>query len=170
MNRRSEGLRAFTGSGCYCPVMPVPERIPIKRVPHYRTYYAGRWARGQFLGTVISQLDRWAVEEGKANWRGYSRWFAYPHEFDHHGRYLESAVESPGLGPQARTRRSASWRNGSRAFPGSPTATSRSGRSAPNTSAWPSASSSKRATGRTGPMLSPESLGFHEPWDGEYDT
>ena len=68
--------------------MAVPERIPIKRVPGYRTEYAGRWARGQFLGNVISQPDRWAVAEGKPDWREYSRWFAYLHEFDRDGRYL----------------------------------------------------------------------------------
>ena len=82
--------------------MAVPERIPIKHVPGYRTEFAGRWARGQFLGNVFSQADHWAEAENSQYRAENRRWFAYLHEFDHDGRYLESTVESPGLGRQAR--------------------------------------------------------------------
>jgi formate hydrogenlyase regulatory protein HycA len=144
--------------------MPVPERIPVKREPHYRTEYAGLWARGQFLGNVISQPDRRAVADGKADWREYSRWFAYLHEFDHGGRYLESTVESPGLGPQARDEAMRLLRGWLAGIPGLAYGDiAIRPRSAPNTSAWTSASSLKTATGRAGPSSTPTASGSANP-------
>ncbi len=150
--------------------MPVPERIPIKHVPHYRTEYAGRWARGQFLGNVISQSDRWAVTGGKANWREYSRWFAYLHEFDHDGRYLESTVESPGLGPQGRdeaVRLLQEW------LVGVPGLAYGDIVIRPFSAEYLGLSFGlviEDGHGTDWAELYPDRLGFHEPWDGEYDT
>lgn len=80
--------------------MAVPQVIPIARIPAYRTEFAGTWSRGQFLGNVLSQTDPVARTGGdRINSR---RWYAYLHEFDHEGNYLESAVESPGIGEEAR--------------------------------------------------------------------
>jgi formate hydrogenlyase regulatory protein HycA len=74
--------------------MAVPTVIPIARIPVHRTEFDGTWSRGQFLGNVLSQTDPVAWADGdRANSR---RWYAYLHEFDHEGNYLESTVESPG--------------------------------------------------------------------------
>lgn len=150
--------------------MPVPERIPIKRVPHYRTGYAGRWARGQFLGNVISRSDRWAVAEGNANRREYSRWFAYLHEFDDDGRYLESRVESSGLGPQGRdeaVRLLQEWLAGVPGLAYGDIAIR------PFSAEYLGLSfglAIEDGHGTDWVELYPDRLGFHEPWDGEYDT
>ena len=80
--------------------MAVPQVIPIARIPGYQTEFAGTWSRGQFLGNVLSQTDPVAWADGdRINSR---RWYAYLHEFDHEGNYLESTVESPGIGDEAR--------------------------------------------------------------------
>jgi hypothetical protein len=78
----------------------IPQVIPIARIPAYRTQFAGTWSRGQFLGNVLSQTDpvAWAAGD-RINAR---RWYAYLHEFDDKGNHLESTVESPGHGEEAR--------------------------------------------------------------------
>lgn len=78
----------------------VPRVIPIARIPGYRTEFAGTWSRGQFLGKVLSQTDHFVWADGdRVNSR---RWYAYLHEFDREGNYLESTVESPGIGEEGR--------------------------------------------------------------------
>ena len=78
--------------------MAIPKRIPIKRIA-YRTGFAGTWSRGQFLANVLSQTDPVWAHEDPVNSR---RWYVYLHEFDHEGNYLESSVESPGIGEDGR--------------------------------------------------------------------
>jgi hypothetical protein len=75
--------------------MAVPKRIPVRRIAGYRTEYAGTWLRGQFLANVLSQSRRLAID-------GDREWYAYLHEFDHNGAYLESTVECPGTGEAGR--------------------------------------------------------------------
>src|SRR5207247_5252134 len=80
--------------------MAIPKRIPIKRIVGYRTEYIGTWSRGQFLGNVLSQTDLVAWAGGALiNSR---HWYVYLHEFDQDGNYLESTVESPGIGGEGR--------------------------------------------------------------------
>lgn len=150
--------------------MPVPERIPIKREPHCRTEYAGRWARGQFLGNVISQSDRWAAADGKANWREYSRWFAYLHEFDHDGRYLESTVESPGLGPQARDESMRLLREWLAGIPGLAYGDIAIRPFSAEYLGLDFGLVVEDGHGKDWAELHPDRLGFSEPWNGEYDT
>ena len=46
--------------------MAILKRIPVKRVAGYRTEYIEMWARGQFLGNVLSQSSRLVVDGGLA--------------------------------------------------------------------------------------------------------
>ena len=137
--------------------MAVPERIPVRRIVGYRTEYAGTWSRGQFLGNVL------VLDDDRT-------WLAYLHEFDHEGAYLESTVECPGLGEagrQAALRLLQEWLEG-----------------IPGLSYGDIAIQSFRyehdgilfglviedGHGMDWAELYPDSLGFHDPWDGDYDT
>src|ERR1700739_2191398 len=139
--------------------MAIPKRIPIKRIAGYRTEYTGTWSRGQFLGNVLSQSRRLVLDGDRA-------WFAYLHEFGQDGGYLESTVECPGIGEAGRQaalrllqgeveRIRVAARNGSKASPPSPTATSRSSHSSMSTTGSCLAWSSKMATARTGQSSTP---------------
>lgn len=67
-----------------------PNRIPIKREADYRTDQAGRHAQGQFLGGVIGQyLGGWRSGVSRED----LRWYAYLHHFDIDGTYLCSDIE-----------------------------------------------------------------------------
>lgn len=150
--------------------MPVLECIPIKRVPDYRTEYVGRWARGRFLGNVISQSDRWAVSERMSNWRDSSRWFAYLHEFDHDGPYVESTVDSPGPGPQARDEAIRLLREWLVGIPGLVYGAIAIRPFSAEHLGLKFGLVIEEGHGTDWAELYPDRLGFHEPWDGEYDT
>jgi hypothetical protein len=74
--------------------MALPDRIPIKREADYRTDQIGRHALGQFLGGVIGQyLGGWRSGMSRED----LRWYAYLHHFDHDGAYLCSDIEFVGI-------------------------------------------------------------------------
>lgn len=148
--------------------MAIPKRIPIKRIAGYRTEFAGTWSRGQFLANVLSQTDPVAWDDGdQINSR---RWYAYLHEFDHEGNYLESTVESPGIGEEGRQAAMLLLEEWMAGIPG---------RTYGDIAIRPFQFERDTITfglviedghGRDWAELHPDRLGFHDPWDGSYDT
>jgi formate hydrogenlyase regulatory protein HycA len=100
----------------------------------------------------------------------HSRWFAYPREFDHGGHYLESTVDSPGLGPQARDDAPRLLQEWLVDIPGlvydaiaiRPISAEYHG--------LRFGLVVEKGHGTDWVELYPDRLGFHEPWDGHYDT
>ena len=143
--------------------MAIPKRIPIKRIAGYRTEYTGTWSRGQFLGNVLSQSRRLVLDGDRA-------WFAYLHEFGQDGGYLESTVECPGIGEagrQAALRLLQEWLEG---IPGLAYG---------DIAIQPFQHEHdgilfglviEDGHGADWAELYPDRLGFHDPWDGNYDT
>jgi hypothetical protein len=142
--------------------------IPIARVPGYRTEFAGRWARGQFLGNVLSQSD--VVVWADGNRVNSRRWYAYLHEFGHQGRYLESTVESPGIGDEGRhaaTLLLDEWLTGIPGLVYGDIAI-RPFQFEHDTITF--GLITEDGHGTEWAELYPDRLGFHPPWDGSYDT
>ncbi|MER6100069.1 hypothetical protein ABT154_30285 [Streptomyces sp. NPDC001728] len=73
--------------------MSVPEIIPIRYEPDYRTRTIGRWRGGQFFASVTG-----AFSEGwiGGDWEKRRRWCAVLHRFDGAGRHLDSRIEFTG--------------------------------------------------------------------------
>ncbi|WP_405870945.1 MULTISPECIES: hypothetical protein [unclassified Streptomyces] len=74
--------------------MAVPEVIPIVYEPHGRTQAIGRYADGQFLGSVT-----YAFPEGfrpDDGWEEHKRLFSVLHLFDAEGRYRDSEIWCAG--------------------------------------------------------------------------
>jgi formate hydrogenlyase regulatory protein HycA len=74
--------------------MAVPEVIPIAYEPHGRTEAIGRYADGQFLGSVT-----WAFPKGfrlDAGWEEHKRLYAALHTFDAKGIYRDSQILCAG--------------------------------------------------------------------------
>ena len=150
------------------PACQSPQTILIARIPAYRTEFAGTWSRGQFLGNVLSQTDpvAWAAGD-RINSR---RWYAYLHEFDREGNYLESTVESPGNGEGARQapmRLLEEWIAG---IPGVMYGDIAIRPFQFEHDAITFGLIIEDGHGRDWVELYPDRLGFHAPWDGSYDT
>jgi formate hydrogenlyase regulatory protein HycA len=105
-----------------------------------------------------------------SNWREYSRWFAYLHEFDHGGHYLESTVDSPGLGPQARDDAPRLLQEWLVDIPGLVYGTIAIRPFSVEYHGLRFGLVIEKGHGTDWVELYPDGLGFHEPWDGEYDT
>jgi formate hydrogenlyase regulatory protein HycA len=116
----------------------------------------------------LSQTDLAAWADGdQANSR---RWYAYLHEFDHEGNYLESTVESPGIGEEARQAARLLLKEWIAGIPGLTYA---------DIAIRPFQFEHDAITfglvieydhGTDWAELYPDRLGFHGPWDGRYDT
>jgi hypothetical protein len=71
-------------------IMAVPEVIPIRYEPDYRTDTIGRYAHGQFLASIT-----WAFREGVGlprDWPRHKRLYAVLHRFDRDGHHLDSDI------------------------------------------------------------------------------
>ena len=71
-------------------IMAVPEVIPIRYEPDYRTDAIGRYAHGQFLASIT-----WAFREGVGlprDWPRHKRLYAVLHRFDRDGHHLDSNI------------------------------------------------------------------------------
>jgi formate hydrogenlyase regulatory protein HycA len=74
--------------------MAVPEVIPISYEPHGRAEAIGRYADGQFLGTVTYAFPRgYRPDDG---WENEKRLFAVLHTFDAEGRHRDSEIWCAG--------------------------------------------------------------------------
>jgi hypothetical protein len=155
----------------------LPEIIPIKHIPDYRTDRIGRHAGGQFFADVTGAYQE-GVIPGR-DWRHQQRIYAVLHRFDDSGHHLGSDI----------------WFAGVRAD--SPAAVERAEQVL---SGWISSfgavtycdiairpfradfddvvfglideTTDDPHEDHRSPWaeLHPQQLGFHEPWDGEYDT
>ncbi|MFD0411227.1 hypothetical protein [Kitasatospora sp. NPDC127116] len=73
--------------------MNVPEVIPIRHEPDYRTDTIGRCEGGQFYATVVAAFpEGWSGDD----WQAVKRWHAVLHRFDEAGHHLGSRIESTG--------------------------------------------------------------------------
>ncbi|MFJ9565986.1 hypothetical protein ACIRQQ_38850 [Streptomyces fuscichromogenes] len=71
--------------------MTVPDLVPIRHEPDYRTSTIGLWDGGQFFAHVSG------VFAGRdANGRVVRRWYSVLHEFDADGQHLDSRIRSAG--------------------------------------------------------------------------
>jgi len=81
------------GSDKIC-TMPVPDVLPIRHEPDYRTDQIGRHAEGQFLGGIVgAYLGGWQPGQTRDDFR----WYAYLHQFDDNGIYLWSGIAFAGV-------------------------------------------------------------------------
>ncbi|GAA3024445.1 hypothetical protein GCM10020229_39650 [Kitasatospora albolonga] len=75
------------------PVMSVPEVIPIRHEPDYRTSTIGRCRGGQFFASVTATLpEDWS----DGDWQSRKRWYSVLHRFDEAGRHLDSRIQFTG--------------------------------------------------------------------------
>ncbi|MFE5675478.1 hypothetical protein ACFQ7B_04965 [Streptomyces erythrochromogenes] len=73
--------------------MSVPEVIPIRHEPDYRTSTIGRWQGGQFFASVTAAFpEGWNGDD----WQSQQRWCAVLHRFDGAGRHLDSRIQFTG--------------------------------------------------------------------------
>ncbi|WP_034264084.1 hypothetical protein [Actinospica robiniae] len=76
--------------------MAIPDLIPIRHEPTYRTDTIGRYDGGLFFGWISGAF---APEyKPDANWAAHQRWYAILHRFDHDGRHVTSDIWCPGDG------------------------------------------------------------------------
>lgn len=73
--------------------MSVPEVIPIRHEPDYRTSTIGRWQGGQFFASVTAAFpEGWSGDD----WQSQKRWYAVLHQFDGAGQHLDSRIQFTG--------------------------------------------------------------------------
>lgn len=73
------------------PVMPVPDLIPIAHEPDYRTATIGRYDGGQFFAS-LTYAFRDGYNATWGDWQDHKRAFAVLHRFDDDGHYVESEI------------------------------------------------------------------------------
>ncbi|WP_203692582.1 hypothetical protein [Catellatospora coxensis] len=154
----------------------LPEVIPIKYEPGYRTDRIGRYAGGQFFADVTGAYREGAVLGD--DWRQEQRIYAVLHRFDDTGQHLGSDVLFAGVRADGdAVERADQTVTGWLSDIGPVTFCDIAIRPfrvdvdevvfglIDETSDDPEQS-------RSGPWaeLYPQRLGFHEPWNGEYDT
>ncbi|MEV7360097.1 hypothetical protein [Kitasatospora sp. NPDC091276] len=168
--------------------MSVPDLIPIRYEPDYRTRTIGRCEGGQFLASVTAAFPEVGTDVG--NWQAQKRWFAVLHRFDDAGRHLDSRIHSTGTtadGEKAAVEAArallADWLD---ALPGraygdiaiAPFAVRVEGSLfglVIETDEEDETDGEEEEEGEDGEggvwaELYPDGLGFHAPWDGCYDT
>ncbi|MFJ4090723.1 hypothetical protein ACIPYS_04000 [Kitasatospora sp. NPDC089913] len=150
--------------------MSVPEVVPILHEPGYRTDTIGRCRGGQFFASVC-----YASPEGSSGPDG-GAWYAVLHRFDESGRHLGSRIEtvpeeSGSAAPKAVEDVLREWLDAlpEREFADIAVA--------PFTVLVDGCRFGlvverhhEDATEDDWAEFYPDRLGFHAPWDGEYDT
>jgi hypothetical protein len=160
--------------------VPPPDRIPIKYEADYRTDQIGHHAQGQFLGNVIGAYLG-GYQPGMS--RDDLRWYAYLHHFDQDGTYLCSDIEFAGINVEGQAEVVAraqavlaEWLSqlddlvyGDIAVSLFQTEYDDIVFGLVDESDGPD-DDPDEGHGGDWVELYPDRLGFHEPWDGEYDT
>jgi hypothetical protein len=120
------------------------------------------------LGNVLSLTDpvAWAAGDRINSRRNY----AYLHEFDHEGNYLESTVESPGNGEEARQAAMLLLEEWIAGLPGLAYSDIAIRPFQFEQDAITFGLIIEDGHGTDWVELYPDRLGFHAPWDGSYDT
>jgi hypothetical protein len=83
--------------------MALPDRIPIRYIPDYRSWCIGRYDDGQFLGSVVSGYSKeyWAKVKRSGfggDWPAHQRQYSVLHLFDQDGRHQSSDIWYAGTG------------------------------------------------------------------------
>jgi hypothetical protein len=148
--------------------MSLPEVVPIAHEPDYRTDTIGVYDRGQFLAMVTGAYR--AEDEHR---RELMRWYAVMHLFDHDGNHESSEIRLLGTGQANEVR-----------LDPEPLRTlldTLPGRQYGDIAIKPFRvdfdgvlfglvdESGDHGDGGWAELY-PAGLGFHEPWNGEYDT
>ncbi|MFG2946777.1 hypothetical protein [Streptomyces adustus] len=158
--------------------MPVPEVIPIAYEPQGPTQAVGRYADGQFLGSVTYAFpEKYRPDDG---WEVHKRLYSVLHLFDADGRYRDSEIWCAGT--WAEQQRSPHGGTSVLAHARAHLATKL--RSLPRRTYTDIAVRPFHVTvdgvlfglltgedeGEPWAELYPDHLGFGAPWDGRYDT
>jgi formate hydrogenlyase regulatory protein HycA len=75
----------------------IPDLIPIRHEPGYRTSTIGRYDGGLFFAWVTGTLSPIYSPRGD-DWLARKRWYAVLHRFDHDGNHTGSDIWCPGPG------------------------------------------------------------------------
>lgn len=163
--------------------MAIPEVIPIRHEPGYRTENIGRYDHGQFLASITAAYP--PDYRMGPDWLENRRWYAVLHRFDAEGHHTGSDIWTPGPGVPADGRLDAKLEGWLDGLPGlvfgdiaiRPFEVSadgiRFGLVAERHAAAGPGGAGATDAGEDEPdwaELYPDRLGFHEPWDGLYDT
>jgi len=156
--------------------MRLPEVIPIKHEPGYRTDLIGQHAGGQFFADITGAYQEGTVIGG--DWREQQRIYAVLHRFDDDGHHVGSDIWFAGVRadgdavPRAQ-RRMSEWLSDLGPVTYGDIAIR------PFQVDFDDVlfglvdeSDDDPVNGHGGPWaeLYPQRLGFHAPWNGEYDT
>ena len=154
--------------------MAIPELIPIVHEPDYRTSTIGRYDGGQFFAWITGAFPP-GTKIGP-DWGDHKRWYAVIHRFDRDGTHIGSDAFCPGTGTNpgysaAIKAKLAEWLD---ALPGRkycdiairPFQIEVDGIVFGLVPDRPT----KDGGEPKGAEFYPGMLGFHEPWDGSYDT
>ncbi|WP_419994017.1 hypothetical protein [Streptomyces boninensis] len=76
--------------------MPIPEVIPIRYEPGYRTENIGRFAGGQFFASITAAYP--PDYTMGPDWHEHRRWYVVLHRFAADGAHLDSDIWTPGPG------------------------------------------------------------------------
>lgn len=159
-------------------VMPVPDLIPVAHEPDYRTATIGRYDGGQFFASLTYAFrDGYNVTWG--DWQDHKLAFAVLHRFDHDGHHVGSEVLAGGTVREEQ--------DGVTFAPGpeewlAARLDALPGREFGSIAIRPFQTVHHgvlfglvlerhgEGPGDDWAELYPDQLGFHEPWDGLYDT
>jgi hypothetical protein len=158
----------------YVRHVAIPERIPIKHEPDYRTRYIGRYADGYFFGDVTGAFPE-SYQLGDGDWKRHKRWYAVLHLFDQDGHHVRTDTWLAGTTADGErrviddaVRMRESWLNRLESVEFGDIAV-RLFRVDVDDVVFGLLDESDEQRGEH-VELRPQELGFHPPWEGEYDT
>jgi hypothetical protein len=154
----------------------LPDVIPIRRIADYRTDRVGRHPGGQFFACVTGAY-RQGASIGQ-EWQQHQRWYAVLHRFDREGGHVGSDIWFAGVaadGLQVRERADevlAGWLAAIGQVSYEDIAIKPFQVLFDGVFGLVDESDDDPDEGHGGDWaeLYPNRLGFHEPWDGDYDT
>ena len=157
--------------------MAPPDRIPIRHEPGSRSWCIGRYADGQFLGSVVAGYDKDYWEKAARfgfgdDWPAHQRHYSVLHLFDHEGRHQSSDIWCAGTGEGELVERAFARLQGRLdALPGRQYGdiAVRLFRVDFDDQAFALVDESDEERGDWVEFY-PNNWGFHPPWDGHYDT
>ncbi|GAA3195828.1 hypothetical protein GCM10010532_013530 [Dactylosporangium siamense] len=155
------------------PGMTIPDRVPIARVRGYRTSHIGRYADGQFFGSVTATLESGAGAE--PDWRPHKRWYAVLHRFNPTGDHTGSEIWFAGTSERERAAikvAKAHLKASIAALPGHTFGNIAIGlfHVEVDGHVFGLVDGSDSFEGVDHAEFLPDSLGFDPPWNGGYDT
>jgi hypothetical protein len=159
------------------PAVRLPDVIPIKYEPDYRTGRIGRYTGGQFFADITGAYQE-GVRPGH-DWRNQQRIYAVLHLFDGSGHHTGSNLRFTGVRGDSPAAVEAAEQVLSDWLASLEAVTNCNIAIRPFRVDFDSVvfglideTTDDPDEGHGGPWaeLYPQGLGFHEPWNGEYDT